>query len=108
MFLSLSRREERRKGDCMAKAVLIMDMPESCGECNFNDFGANGLLTCICIDDYMELEDDMDTCRPDWCPFRELPEKKELYLSINNQKGYCVGWNACVDEILKTDGLRKE
>ena len=71
MFINLSRREERRKGDCMAKAALIMDMP-------------------------------------DWCPLRELPVEKELYLSINSEKGYCVGWNACLGEILKTDGLRKE
>ena len=28
MFLSLSLRR-KRKGDCMAKAVLIMDMPET-------------------------------------------------------------------------------
>ena len=91
----------------MPKAVLIMDMPESCGECNFNDFGANGLLTCICIDDYMELEDDMDTCRPDWCPLRELPEKipelKAGYEDISTSIRR-VGWNACLDTITRERG----
>jgi hypothetical protein len=36
MFLSLSLRR-KRKGDCMAKAVLVMDMPESCDMCDFVD-----------------------------------------------------------------------
>lgn len=70
----------------MAKAVLVMDMPKSCGQCNFTDFGADGILTCICIDDYMELEDDMDKRRPDWCPLRELPEKKRLFIRRNVTK----------------------
>ena len=90
----------------MSKAVLVMDMPESCGECNFNDFGANGLLTCICIDDYMELEDDMDTCRPDWCPLRELPEKITEPIDADDvgrdySEGATTGWNACLDAITR-------
>ena len=89
----------------MAKAVLIMDMPESCDMCDFADDTQpprHGERTLYCnapgigddVTDYI-------ACRPDWCPLRELPEKKELYLSINNQKGYCDGWNACLDKILK-------
>ena len=59
----------------MAKAVLIMDMPESCFGCNFM---------------YCDEESDTETCqametardidliedRPDWCPLRELPDEK--------------------------------
>ena len=81
----------------MSKAVLVMNMPESCFGCNFM---------------YCDEESDTETCqametardidliedRPDWCPLRELPEKKELYLSIN--KWYCVGFNDCLDDIL--------
>lgn len=105
MFINLSKREERRKGDGMSKAVLVMDMPEqACQKC------------ILCYE--TENEDEYLCCatgklvpdgeKPDWCPLRELPVKKELYLSINSEKGYCVGWNACLGEILKTDGLRKE
>lgn len=87
----------------MAKAVLVMDMPESCFGCNFM---------------YCDEESDTETCqatetardidliedRPDWCPLRELPEKipelksgyEDLSTSIRR-----VGWNACLDEILK-------
>lgn len=82
----------------MAKAILIMDMPEQvCQKC------------ILCYE--TENEDEYLCCatgklvpdgeKPEWCPLRELPEKKELYLSINNQKGYCDGWNACLDKILK-------
>jgi hypothetical protein len=88
----------------MAKAVLIMDMPECCGECCFKDFRASGRLTCICTDKYMELEEDMDKRRPDWCPLRELPEKiPELKSGYENLSTSIrqVGWNACLDEILK-------
>lgn len=87
----------------MSKAVLVMDMPESCGKCNFNDFGANGALTCICIDDYMELEDDMDTCRPDWCPLRELPEEKEPdpVMDHDIDFGAALGWNNCLEAITR-------
>lgn len=87
----------------MAKAVLVIDMPESCGHCNFTDFGADGILTCICIDDYMELEDDMYKRRPDWCPLRELPEHKRTIgtESESNQTLMNAGYNACLDKILK-------
>lgn len=59
----------------MSKAVLVMDMPESCFGCNFM---------------YCDEESDTETCqametardidliedRPDWCPLRELPDEK--------------------------------
>ncbi len=84
----------------MAKAVLIMDMPECCGECCFKDFRASGRLTCICTDKYMELEEDMDKRRPDWCPLRELPEKSDHPEHCDNGM-FDAGWNECLDEILK-------
>ena len=47
---------------------------------------------------------DVDYCygRPDWCPLRELPEKKPhtedvLEVFIN------TGYNACIDELLKEE-----
>lgn len=108
MFLSLSLRR-KRKGDCMAKAVLVMDMPEQvCQKC------------ALCYE--TENDDEYLCCatgkllpdgeKPDWCPLRELPEKMEV-CGKYPQPGkpvpsYRFGWNACLDEILKTDGMRKE
>lgn len=82
----------------MAKAVLIMDMPECCGECCFKDFRASGRLTCICTDKYMELEEDMDKRRPDWCPLRELPERSDHPEHCDNGR-FDAGWNGCLDAI---------
>lgn len=92
----------------MAKAVLVMDMPESCDMCDFADDTQPpryGEQTLYCI--APGIGDDVTdyiACRPDWCPLRELPEKilelksgyKDLNTSIRR-----VGWNACLDEILK-------
>ena len=91
----------------MPKAVLVMDMPECCGECCFKDFRASGRLTCICTDKYMELEEDMDKRRPDWCPLRELPERMEIcgtynaeyYAKCGLMPSYKLGWNKCLDAI---------
>lgn len=82
----------------MAKAVLVMDMPECCGECCFKDFRASGRLTCICTDKYMELEEDMDKRRPDWCPLRELPERSDHPEHCDNGR-FDAGWNGCLDAI---------
>lgn len=80
----------------MAKAVLVMDMPECCNDCYAMNMSLSGRF-CRAAEESLPVKAE----RPDWCPLRELPEKKELYLSINNQKGYCDGWNACLDKILK-------
>lgn len=89
----------------MPKAVLVMNMPESCFGCNFM---------------YCDEESDTETCqametardidliedRPDWCPLRELPERKEelpveKYEFGGLGKAFTSGWNACLDKILK-------
>ena len=92
----------------MSKAVLVMNMPESCFGCNFM---------------YCDEESDTETCqametardidliedRPDWCPLRELPERKpesERRECEGSARGTWqvpllenMGWNACLDEI---------
>ncbi len=107
----------------MAKAVLVMDMPESCDMCDFVDdkqpprYGEKTLYCGVPgigedVTDYIE-------CRPESCPLRELPEKREndsfLKEAVKNNffdgtdsdtayfNGKDAGWNACLDKILKTD-----
>lgn len=81
----------------MAKAVLVMDMPGSCDMCDFVD----GEKTLYCgVSGVGEEVTDYISCRPDWCPLRELPEKKETNYYMNNkEKGIVEGWNACLDVI---------
>ena len=90
----------------MAKAVLIMDdMPECCADCHCGYFerGTKELnLVCGATG-----EDANNAGKPDWCPLRELPEKKE---TVHPQECYensyytdemKAGWNTCLDRILK-------
>ena len=82
----------------MAKAVLVMAMPECCVDCccgYFERYTKELNLVCGATG-----EDANNVGKPDWCPLRELPEKA-------NHPDYCdngrfdKGWNACLDEILK-------
>lgn len=77
----------------MSKSILVIDTPETCGQCPCS------------------LEVSTDCCgvngkdvnfhkKPDWCPLKEAPQK----LAEENRwfsKDYAVGFNACIDEILK-------
>lgn len=84
----------------MAKAVLVMDMPDDCPLCKFFDLDGQ----CHAVDAENPWSTDPDKVKPDWCPLRELPEKipdlksgyEDLSTSIRR-----VGWNACLDEILE-------
>lgn len=86
----------------MPKAVLIMDMPESCADCQLADDDPSGLY-CVFADDYYDGSDSSED-RASFCPLRKLPEKipelksgyEDLSKSIRR-----MGWNACLDEILK-------
>ena len=81
----------------MAKAILVMDMPECCADCYCGYFERDiKELNLVCG---ATGEDANNVGKPDWCPLRELPEKA-------NHPDYCdngrfdKGWNACLSEIL--------
>ena len=84
----------------MAKAVLVMDMPESCVGCNFLYCNADaGIDSCQAMK-VSRIVDSETYERPDWCPLRELPEKVNHPAYCDNGR-FDKGWNACLDEILK-------
>lgn len=87
----------------MDKAILIIDMPDSCSTCPL--FG--GCYTDMCCRgmnnrgiDYPYPED----FRQDWCPLKPAPEKYDVDAAIENNPNYDpsydVGRNDCIDEIL--------
>lgn len=90
----------------MAKAVLIMDMPDDCIMCKFWNTDDD---ECYATGSEELSLGDFEKTKPDWCPLRELPEKNpsnpELTPGVYyTEKGYEVyknGWNACLDEIVK-------
>ena len=80
----------------MSKAVIIVDMPESCDMCNFIDemyhycnvpwFGKD-------VSDYV-------ACRHEDCPLCSLPQIANHPDYWDNGR-YDKGWNDCLNEILK-------
>lgn len=78
----------------MAKAVLVMDMPENCFKCKLQNW-LNCRITNKCH---------AGECRPNWCLLRELPEKiPDLEHGYENVEKSIIriGWNACLDMILE-------
>lgn len=86
----------------MAKAVLVMDMPECCADCPCSFFERdNPILNLICG---VTQEDAYNVGKPDWCPLRKLPEKiPDLEHGYENVEKSIIriGWNACLDMILE-------
>ena len=88
----------------MSKAILVMDMPKNCYECNLRFTN----LSCedICSKDNKYIEVNIFERKPNWCPLHEVPQKKEHVKSYDfllGQKAnsFVDGYNACIDEILK-------
>ena len=81
----------------MSKVIAIIDKPKNCEQC-----------PCFSIGNFY------DVCRlaqqtksfkekgiPDWCPLREVPQKKDTKYSPTRNPYITEGYNACIDEILK-------
>lgn len=86
----------------MSKAVLVMDMPEQvCQKCTLYYETENDDEYLCCATGKLVPDGE----KPEWCPLRELPEKMEV-CGKYPQPGkpvpsYRLGWNACLDKILK-------
>ena len=90
----------------MSKSVLVINTPENCLDCQFCYELDEGVEACCSISD-----DDKDTSlmkkinyeygycqgKPDWCPLKELPNKKNWGEIFN---GNVKGWNDCFKEII--------
>ena len=88
----------------MDKAVWVMDMPESCADCQLADDDPGGLY-CPLADEYYDGADGSED-RASFCPLRGLPEKKEelpveKYEFGGLGKAFASGWNTCLDKILR-------
>ena len=81
------------------KAVLVIDMPGSCAECDLlwkDEYS----VFCPCrhsknttdIYEYVQSQ-----TKPDWCPLNPLPSYDENFDYWGNWK---VGFQDCLDEIL--------
>ena len=76
------------------RSTLVIDTPDKCKNCPLSYWGIDGLN---CKPLRKMIEDD----KPDWCPLRPLPQKRETWNEMEFEVSeYAVGWNACIDEII--------
>lgn len=83
----------------MNKSVLVIDTPEKCISCIYV-----GIFHYFCRINCRDIKD--VSTKPEWCPLKPLPEKKEYIVPIDNVESQkdiiAVGWNACLKEITET------
>ncbi len=74
------------------KAILVIDMPETCEACPLTEWAGSycRLVGMFCAEDE----------RPSWCPLRELPEKYSQDHLSSFGGDYYTGYNHCLEDIL--------
>ena len=89
----------------MSKSVLVINTPKYCALCVLR----SGVLYPFCRVDNRDITD--LSIRPNWCPLKPLPEKKEYIVPIDNVESQkdiiAVGWNACLREITETSDKKR-
>ena len=83
----------------MAKGIIVVDIPETCGDCACCQYDGQYDRYCgVNGEDLMNI--DWNGEKPDWCSLKLIPEKKEVKNAENmTSLGWIEGWNACIDEI---------
>ena len=83
----------------MSKAVLVIDMPESCRECFL--FGSRYSDMCCQAMNNKSIDYPYPKeFRQDWCPLKPLPETDNKEYLIEWSRGYQGGWNDCINAIM--------
>lgn len=88
----------------MSKAVLVIDMPESCSKCDLEVYGANKCMCLMVEHEERTREFDTNPPRPNWCPLKPLPDKKtnlKAFPSSLNDASWNAGYNHCINDILE-------
>ena len=75
----------------MSKAILVIDMPESCNECNLCYYSDGRVQLCYWKDKVI------DKVKPEWCPLKPAPEEQLVW---HNDDEWIRGYNNCVREIM--------
>lgn len=91
----------------MRRAVLVIDMPDTCGRCQLcQGVAMDGEHVCSILDEDGNERgyDDGGYGKPDWCPLKAQPRMKFTYIDHDDDEtaNYNRGWNDCIDKILNT------
>ncbi len=91
----------------MSKAILVIDMPACCDYCQLSAIAHDSDLyeegECYCIARLESVDSVPEGSKPEWCPLRELPEKRtdiELDSMQDYERAQAEGYNFCVDKFL--------
>jgi len=87
------------------KAILVIDMPETCSKCELHGKDMEGIYCEVCSEkDYIKEYKGI----PSWCPLKPMPEKKwvakgfDRIMENNKEHLMSLGWNDCLEELLNT------
>ena len=84
----------------MSKMIAIIDEPDCCFGCPFLQ-DMTTISRWRCVKSKVVISEIDLTKRPEFCPLRELPGKREVFNNYDDYlNGIDDGWNACIDEIL--------
>ena len=81
----------------MRKAVLVIDMPDTCGRCQLcQGVAMDGEYVCSILDEDGNERgyDDGKYDKPDWCPLKEVPSAVDVFVD-----DWADGYNACLEDI---------
>lgn len=106
-----------RENKYMSKAILVMDMPDSCFHCDcchekpydirYQIEGENFCgIENMEVDDYYAGFYSGKLMRPSWCPLKALPSEINGEIKIRSDEysdGFTDGFNSCLDEIYKLE-----
>lgn len=85
----------------MAKGIIVMDIPETCGNCACCQYDGQYDRYCgVNGEDLMNI--DWNSEKPDWCPIKEMPSRKQVpgcFFMMDEVYGKEIGFNDCLDEI---------
>ena len=83
------------------KAILVIDMPKTCGGCPCMRVSNTGF---VCQMEWRDIDPDHI---PSWCPLKPMPEPKPIKQEIMGEDYYIgfygQGWNDCIKEIENND-----
>lgn len=97
----------------MMKGIIVVDKKKTCLDCRFCREIQEGIEACCELtidekDDELFKMIDTDYCQdvPEWCPILPIPEKREelktpYSMADFQRKGVSIGWNDCIDEIMR-------
>ena len=84
----------------MKKAVLLMNVPEKCLDCNLCVLDMDGSISCYYNKREICSNVGENNSRPEWCPLKSLPEEDhEDHYPDEWEGGYADGRNDCLREI---------